>query len=79
MAALGGAGGGGDVENCATLLIEDLEAKKTLTFHSKSTLDVVVCLHHPAAPGSNPKHTMYAFSICNITIVSDIGIRNEQK
>ena len=29
--------------------------------------------YHPAAPGSNPKHTIYAFSICIIEIVMRKG------
>ena len=35
-----------------------------------------VCTYHPAAPGSNPKHTIYAFSIC-IEVVTRKG-RNKQ-
>ena len=29
-----------------------------------------VCAYNPAAAGSNPKHTIYAFSICIIEIVT---------
>ena len=28
-----------------------------------------VCAYHPVAPGSNPKHTIYPFSVCIIDIV----------
>ena len=33
----------------------------------------IICAYHPAAAGSNPKHTIYAFSICTIEIVMRKG------
>ena len=36
-----------------------------------------ICIYHPAAPGSNPKHIIYAFSICNWIACDKYG--NKQK
>ena len=33
----------------------------------------ILCAYHPAAAGSNPKHTIYAFSNCIIEIVMGKG------
>ena len=37
--------------------------------------------YHPPAPGLNPKHIIYAFSICiaEIVTVTDIGMRKGRK
>ena len=37
----------------------------------------IVCAYHTAAAGSNPKHTIYAFSICIIEIVMRKGRKKE--
>ena len=42
------------------------------------TIRGIVCAYNHAAAGSNPKHTIYAFSVCIIEIVMEKD-KNKQK
>ena len=45
---------------------------KTLTVGVPPKLSGFVCAFHPATPGSNPKHTIYAFFNLNLNLSCDM-------
>ena len=48
--------------------------------YKQSKLSGFVCAYHPAAPGSSPKHTIYAFSfIVFVLYLSFEKNKNKQK
>ena len=45
----------------SVVLDQEFTLRRTLGVGRPPQLRVFVCAYHPAAPGSNPKHTIYAF------------------